>query len=99
MLVSWNWDGFGVQASSWAVVMVLAGMAIGTITMVRNRDVAYGLVLVWAFAGILLRQTSAAGLDGRYPAIIAATVASLVVFLAAEVWIVRGGRGASRAVR
>ena len=69
-------------------------MAIGTITMVRNRDVAYGLVLVWAFAGILLRQTSAAGLDGRYPAIIAATAASLVVFLAAEVWIMRGARGA-----
>ena len=94
LLVSWNWDGFGVPAATWAVVMVLAGMAIGTITMVRNRDVAYGLVLVWAFAGILLRQTSAAGLDGRYPAIIAATAASLVVFLAAEVWIMRGARGA-----
>jgi hypothetical protein len=58
--------------------------------MVRNRDVAYGLVLIWAFAGILLRQTSATGLDGRYPGIIAAVVASLLVFIGAVIVIARG---------
>jgi len=64
-------------------------MAIGTVTMVRNRDVAYGLVLIWAFVGILIRQTSADGFAGRYPAIIAAVIASLVIYVAAEVAINR----------
>jgi len=57
--------------------------------MVRNRDMAYGLVLIWAFVGILIRQTSADGFAGRYPAIIAAVIASLVIYVAAEVAINR----------
>lgn len=89
LLVSRKWDGFGLAESTWAVIMVLVAMVIGTVTMVRNRDVAYGLVLIWAFAGILLRQTSAAGFDGRYPGIIAAVVASLAVFLVATIMMLR----------
>lgn len=89
LLVRWRWDGFGLAPATWAVIMVLVAMAIGTLTMVRNRDVAYGVVLIWAFAGILLRQTSSAGLAGRYPAIIAAVIVALVVFVAAEILIIR----------
>jgi cell division protein FtsW (lipid II flippase) len=89
LLVSRKWDGFGLAESTWAVIIVLVAMVIGTVTMVRNRDVAYGLVLIWAFAGILLRQTSAAGFDGRYPGIIAAVVASLAVFLVATIMMLR----------
>lgn len=92
LLVSLGWNGFGISAPVWATVIVLVAMAIGTTTMLRNRDVAYGLVLIWAFTGILIRQTSADGLDGRYPAIIAAVVASLVVFVVAEAVVVRGRR-------
>ena len=92
LLVSRKWDGFGLPDATWAVIIVLVAMAIGTITMLRNRDVAYGLVLIWAFVGILIRQTSSDGLAGRYPAIIAAVVASLVIYLISEVWILRRRR-------
>lgn len=87
LLVSLKWDGFGISAAAWATIIVLVAMAIGTATMLRNRDVAYGLVLIWAFAGILLRQVS--GLDSRYPAIIAAVIASLAIFVAAEAFVLR----------
>jgi len=89
LLVSLNWDGFGLAESTWAVIIVLVAMAIGTATMVRNRDVAYGLVLIWAFVGILIRQTSADGFAGRYPVIIGAVIASLLIYVAAEVAINR----------
>ena len=89
LLVSWKWDGFGLSESTWAATMVLVAMGIGTFTMVRNRDIAYGLVLIWAYAGILLRQTSATGFDGRYPQIIAAVIASLVIFVLAELSVLR----------
>lgn len=92
LLVSLKWTGFGISAAVWATVIVLVAMAIGTTTMLRNRDVAYGLVLIWAYLGILLRQTSADGLDGRYPAIIVAVVASLVIFVGAEAVVLRGRR-------
>lgn len=90
LLVKYKWDGFGLAPSVWAVIIVLVAMAIGTVTMLRNRDAAYGLVLIWAFGGILLRQISAGGLDGRYPQIIAAVVASLVIFTIGEVLVLRG---------
>ncbi len=89
LLVSLRWDGFGLSDSTWAAVMVLVAMGIGTLTMVRNRDIAYGLVLIWAYAGILLRQISADGFNGRYREIIAAAIASLVIFVLAEAAIVR----------
>jgi cell division protein FtsW (lipid II flippase) len=89
LLVSWKWDGFGLAESTWAVIIVGVAMVIGTATMVRNRDVAYGLVLIWAFVGILIRQTSADGFAGRYPVIIGAVIASLVIYVIAEVGILR----------
>lgn len=87
LLVYLGWDGFGLADSTWAVAIILVAMAIGTLTMMRNRDVAYGLVLIWAYLGILLRQTS--DLGGQYPMIIAAVVASLLVYLVAEGMILR----------
>ena len=95
LLVSWKWDGFGLSESTWAVIIVGVAMAIGTITMVRNRDVAYGLVLIWAFVGILIRQTSADGFAGRYPAIIAAVVVSLVIYVVAELAVLRRRKAAA----
>ena len=89
LLVSRRWDGFGLPESSWAVIIVLVAMVIGTFTMLRNRDAAYGWVLIWAFSGILLRQISADGLGGRYPQIVDAVVVSLAVFLIGEVLILR----------
>ena len=68
-------------------------MLIGTATMLHNRDVAYGLVLIWAYLGILLRQTSATeGFGGRYLNIITAVIGALVIFLVAEVAVMRRGQ-------
>ena len=84
LLVSLSWDGFGLSDPTWGAIMVVVAMAIGTATMLRNRDIAYGLVLIWAYLGILLRQSSADGFDGRYPGIVVAVIGSLVVFVLAE---------------
>jgi hypothetical protein len=92
LLVSRGWDGFGLADSTWAVIMVLVAMVIGATTMLRNRDVAYGLVLIWAYIGILARQTSAGSLDGRYPQIITAVAAALVIFVIAAALVLRSGK-------
>lgn len=94
LLVYLGWDGLGLADSTWAAIMVVVAMAIGAVTTVRNRDVAYGLVLIWAFTGILIRQTSADGLDSRYPVVIAAVLASLLVFVAAEAVVLQRRRSA-----
>lgn len=75
----------------WTVAIILVAAAIGTVTMIRNRDMAYGLVLLWAFTGIVIKHTSADDFAGRYSEVIAVTIACLVAFLAAEFYLWRKG--------
>lgn len=86
-LVSVGWDGFGLESQVWAIVIVAVAAAIGTMVMLRNRDIAYGLVFLWAFIGILIKHTSADGFSGEYPGVIGTTIACGVAFLAAEFFI------------
>lgn len=88
LLVSLDWDGFGVADSDWTIAVLLLAMAIGTATMLRNRDIAYGLVLIWAYVAILVKHISAGGFDSRYPYVIATVTACLLVYVVAGVVIV-----------
>ncbi len=58
-LVSLGWDGFGVAPSVWTVMILLVGAVIGIARMTKDRSIAYGLVFVWAYAGILIKGSVA----------------------------------------
>jgi len=81
LLVSLKWNGWGVPESIWAVIIIIIGMLIGAATTIKNRDIAYGLVIVWAYAGIYIKHTSAAGFAGQYPVIINTVIACIVLML------------------
>ena len=85
LLVQQGWQGLGISQPIWTSIMVLVGALIAGVTMYRNRSVAYGLAVVWAYAGILNRHLSAQWYNGQYTmVIVAASVAAgaLVVMLA-----------------
>ena len=97
-LVSIGWDGFGVSEPSWARAIISVGAVIGSTVILRDRDVAYGLVLVWAYVGIFLKHTSEAGFNGAYPAVIATALVGIAAFVAAGSVVIlrsRALRGAS----
>jgi len=85
LLVSAGWDGFGFGEQIWAVAIIIVAAVIGSVTLIRNRDMAYGLVLIWAFIGIVIKHMSADGFAGRYPEVIATAIACIVAFVVAEV--------------
>lgn len=87
-LVSVEWGGFGLSETVWAVVIISVAAIIGTTVSLRNRDLAYALVFLWAYIGILIKHTTAAGFDGEYPAVIWTTVVWLVVFTVAMITVV-----------
>lgn len=84
-LVSIGWDGFGLPEWVWASIIIPVAAIIGISVMLRNRDVAYGLVLIWAFIGILIKHTSAEGFAGQFPVVIGAIIVCLVAFLVTEI--------------
>lgn len=87
LLVSIGWDGFGIPEPTWAVIIIIVGMLIGTLTMIINKDIAYGLVLLWAYAGIYIKHTSESGFDGQYPAVIYTVIACMIIFIISEVYL------------
>ncbi|MEJ2667742.1 MAG: tryptophan-rich sensory protein [Deinococcales bacterium] len=50
-----GWGGWGLSDVTWAVIMLAVATLLGA-AMLRRRDVAYALVLVWAFVGIAVEQ-------------------------------------------
>jgi hypothetical protein len=51
-----NWGGWGIGPQAWAVIMLGAAVVIGSLVSLTRGDVAYMLVLVWAFAGIAVKH-------------------------------------------
>lgn len=79
LLVGWNWDGFGIAESVWTVLIISVGLLIGLVTMVTNKDVAYGCVIIWAYIGILIKHLSVDGFAGQYQSVIVTVIVCLVL--------------------
>lgn len=79
-LVSISWNGFGIADFIWTSAILLVGALIGILRMRKDKNVLYGLVLIWAYLGILAKHLSVNGFAGEYPNIITTVVACLIVF-------------------
>ncbi len=71
-LVSVNWNGFGISPEAWAVLAILVALLIACLVAYVRKDVAYELVIVWAFLGIAVDQ-------GAHQVVQALLLASIVV--------------------
>ncbi|WP_153730984.1 tryptophan-rich sensory protein [Sporosarcina obsidiansis] len=81
LLVSINWDGFGLSEVTWTIIILFVGAAIGILTMLQQQNIAYGLVFVWAYYGIYSKHVSESGFNGEYPTIITTVLICLLLFI------------------
>ena len=56
-LVSLDWNGFGLSAETWGILVIIIALLITTLVVITRRDVAYGLVIIWALIGISSGQS------------------------------------------
>ena len=80
-LVSIGWNGFGIADFIWTSMILLVGALIGVLRLRKDKNIAYGLVLIWAYLGILFKHLSAGGFGGQYPSVIATVMVCLVLFV------------------
>lgn len=80
-LVSVGFKGFGLPEFIWTIAILLVGATIGILRALKDKNIFYGLVLVWAYGGICFKHISLAGFNKLYPSIIATTIFCLVLFL------------------
>lgn len=80
-LVSIGWNGFGLADFVWTSIILVIGAVIGILRMRKDNNYAYGLVLIWAYLGILLKHLSLSGFGGQYPSIIVVLIICLAIFV------------------
>jgi hypothetical protein len=56
-LVSVGWDRFGISQETWAALIIVIALLITLLIMATRKDVAYGLVIIWALVGIAVKQS------------------------------------------
>ncbi len=89
-LVSIEWDGFGIAPETWATIIIVIALAIAVLVVVTRTDIAYSLVIIWAFIGIAAEQGSHQNMvliTWASAAVVAAAVVASVVYT-----VIRGTR-------
>lgn len=56
-LVSAGWDGLGISQETWALLIVIIALLITLLVVATRKDLAYGLVVIWALLGIAAKQS------------------------------------------
>jgi hypothetical protein len=57
LLDFWEWGGWGIRPEAWTFIMLAAAVIIGAAVSLSRRDGAFAAVLIWAFAGIAIKQS------------------------------------------
>ncbi len=86
-LVSIGWDGFGISNVVWTILVLIAGLLIAIFKSCKYKDIAYGLVIIWAYSGILIKHISEAGYAGMYPSIIYTVIGCIAVLIVNEIYL------------
>jgi hypothetical protein len=74
-----NWDGFGLSTEIWTFIMLVVAVVIAGLVAFSRQDIAYLLVLVWAFIGIGVEQSDTPQIANA--AYLAAAVVAIFVIL------------------
>lgn len=80
-LVSLGWNNVIFPDDVWMILILLVGVVIAAWITIREKNVAYGLVPVWAYVGIYAKHTSPFAFNSMYPDVILVIQICLVVLI------------------
>jgi hypothetical protein len=86
-----GWNGQPLDPAIWAIVMLIVATGLTLLILNQRRDIAYSLVIVWAFVGIFVKQNATPGVA------YAAVLGALIVGILALWFTWRGMRNANAA--
>jgi len=85
-----GWDGWGIRPEMWAVIMLVVGAGIASAVSLSRGDVAYVLVIVWAFVGIAVKHA------GTPPVALTAGLMALIMALTLLIGVPRSKQHAQK---
>ena len=88
-LVYLNWHWFGLNEYIWTVMALATGCFIGTFVIIKNRDVIYGLPIIWAYIGIFFRHFFEKDLSNNYQILMLSIILSILILIFAEFIVIK----------
>ena len=79
LLVELDWNGFGISDEIWTMIVIGVGGLIGARVIQDRRDFAYGLVIVWAYYGIISKRMAVDA--DLYQSIVIMTIGSIILLV------------------
>jgi len=77
-LTAIGWDGWGIEPSTWAVVIIYFALLLTAAVLATRRDITFSLVVVWALVGIVANRSG-------YPSIVLASEVGIALILVSVV--------------
>jgi benzodiazapine receptor len=74
-----NWNGFGISPEIWTFIMLAVATVVAGLMAFYRQDIAYLLVLIWAFIGIGVEQSQTTQVANA--AYLAAAIVAIFVIL------------------
>jgi hypothetical protein len=60
LLVDAGWKGWGLSEEFWTIAMTFTGTLLAALMAILKRDIYYGMVIIWAYTGILIKRMTSA---------------------------------------
>jgi hypothetical protein len=79
LLVVLGWGGFGLSAGTWTIIMLVIGSILGILMILLHHEVAYALVIIWAFVGIYVSRVDQPAIQTT--ALVTAAAVTLVLLV------------------
>jgi len=82
-LVSINWNGSGISPETWGTSIIFVALLITILVIATRKDVAYGLVIIWALVGIAMKQSGSQNIvtiAETSAIIVAVALAAIILF-------------------
>jgi hypothetical protein len=86
-LVSVKWDGFGIAPLTWTILIVAVGTLLTILMLALRKDIAFSLVVLWAFFGIWMKRMTQPNITDMN---VATTISIAIVLIVAGLLAVIG---------
>lgn len=80
-LVKLKWNGFGIGAETWAVMILVVAVLLVLVILLKIRNAAYPLPVAWAYFGIYQFLTAPTGFKGEYSLLQTVALAGTAVLI------------------
>lgn len=81
VLVTSGWNGFGISESLWTILILVIVTIISMLILLKRKDIAFSLVIIWALIGIAIKRFGADPIYGIQSEIAITAIIAIIIII------------------